>query len=154
MRVVATPHSTCYEDLGLGWGEGLGQQLHLVDRVNPWSLEHLLFCWLVSCLQPLPRWGRVTEDAEGGSREGEHGYSEEPCSVTALNPWHARDARVSLPGSHLVPELGEGAARWEQERMAKDLQGCMNQFFTWMITEIKFVGSGPGSSITGRSQSS
>lgn len=43
-RVVATPPSTCYEDLRMGWGEGLGQQLRLVDRVNPWSPEHLLFC--------------------------------------------------------------------------------------------------------------
>ena len=42
----------------MGWGEGLGQQLRLVDGVNPWSLERLLFCW--------PAWSPASSPCPGG----------------------------------------------------------------------------------------
>lgn len=49
----------------------------------------------------------------GGSRGGERVYSEEPCSVTAPNPRHARDTRVLLAGSCVVPgqDLQDGSRR-------------------------------------------
>jgi len=66
-------------------------------------------------------------------------------------PAACRDARPSLAGSHVV--LGAGAARWEQERGAKDLQGCLSHFVTQPTAGIKCVSSRLGSSGTERAQS-
>lgn len=126
-----------------------------MDRVNPWSLEHLLFCWPARFPASSPCPGGVgLPKTLGLERWGECVYSEEPCSVTAQTRGMPETLGYRCQGALWYWGRGTGAARWEQQRMAKDPQGCVSHFFTQMITEIKSLSSRPESSDTERAYSS